>query len=216
MKRFHVHLSVGNLAESVQFYSALFGAEPTVQKADYAKWMVEDPRINFAISTRGAQAGLNHLGFQLDSDEELKAMRDHLSRADTALTEEADAHCCYAVSDKYWVTDPQGIAWETYHTLGSIPVFNDATQASVGCCAPETSTGAADSRTEPAAVACCSGSSERGTAPVRATSAGCCSPGASGPTASTKDPKPAMASACCGSTAVEGTSSTTRKRSCCS
>ena len=140
MKRFHVHLAVDNLADSVRFYSTLFGAEPTVRKADYAKWMVDDPKINFAISSRGSQPGVNHLGFQVDSDEELKGMRERLTAADARLTEESDAHCCYAVSDKYWVTDPQGIAWETYHTLGDIPVFGAAASSSdastsAGCCA---------------------------------------------------------------------------------
>ena len=140
MKRFHVHLAVDNLADSIRFYSTLFGAGPTVEKADYAKWMVDDPRINFAISSRGSQPGVNHLGFQVDSDQELKGMRERLTAADAGLTEEPDAHCCYAVSDKYWVTDPQGIAWETYHTLGDIPVFGEAASSSdvsssSGCCA---------------------------------------------------------------------------------
>jgi catechol 2,3-dioxygenase-like lactoylglutathione lyase family enzyme len=141
MKRFHVHVAVDNMPESIRFYSTLFGAEPTVQKEDYAKWMVDDPRINFAISARGSKPGVNHLGFQMDSDEALKGMRARLAAADSGLTEETDAHCCYAVSDKYWVTDPQGIAWETWHTLGSIPVFNEAPQAVAdrshsGCCTP--------------------------------------------------------------------------------
>lgn len=145
MKRFHVHVAVDNLPESIRFYSTLFGAEPTVQKEDYAKWMVDDPRINFAISARGSKPGVNHMGFQMDSDEALKGMRARLAAADSGLTEETDAHCCYAVSDKYWVTDPQGIAWETWHTLGSIPVFNEAPQAAgdrvkSGCCAPAAAT----------------------------------------------------------------------------
>jgi catechol 2,3-dioxygenase-like lactoylglutathione lyase family enzyme len=121
MKRFHVHVSVGNLDEGIAFYSKLFGDEPTVRKADYAKWMVDDPRINFAISVRGGKPGINHLGFQLDSDEEFRAMHAQLAAADAGLVEELGAHCCYANSDKYWVTDPAGVAWETYHTLGSIP-----------------------------------------------------------------------------------------------
>ena len=145
MKRFHVHLAVENVPDSVRFYSTLFGAAPTVEKADYAKWMVDDPRINFAISSRGSHAGLNHLGFQVDSDEELKGMRDRLTAADAGLTEESDAHCCYAVSDKYWVTDPQGVAWETYHTLGDIPVFGAAATtpgdaSTTGCCGVVAST----------------------------------------------------------------------------
>jgi lactoylglutathione lyase len=141
MKRFHVHLAVDDLAASIEFYSTLFGAPPTVQKPDYAKWMVDDPRINFAISARGARTGVNHLGFQVDSDEELEGMRDRLVAADSGLTEEANAHCCYAVSNKYWVTDPQGIAWETYHSLGDIPVFGTtgeetAPAAESACCTP--------------------------------------------------------------------------------
>lgn len=126
MKRFHVHVAVRSLEDSIRFYSALFGAEPAVRKPDYAKWMVEDPRINFAISTRGGQAGVNHLGFQVDSDVELRSMKDQLAAADAGLVEEAAVRCCYAKSDKYWVTDPQGIAWETWHNLESIPVFGGA------------------------------------------------------------------------------------------
>ena len=99
MKRFHVHVAVPDLAAGIRFYSTLFGAAPAVQKPDYAKWMVEDPRINFAISSRGADPGVNHLGFQLDSDEELKAMRAQLAAADAGLVDEPGARCCYAKSD---------------------------------------------------------------------------------------------------------------------
>jgi catechol 2,3-dioxygenase-like lactoylglutathione lyase family enzyme len=136
MKRFHVHVAVKDLEQSIRFYSTVFGAEPTVVKPDYAKWMVDDPRINFAISARGAESGVNHLGLQVDSDEELHAMRDRLVAADSAMVEEADANCCYAKSDKYWVTDPEGIAWETYHTLGSIPMFgaDSASKVEGECC----------------------------------------------------------------------------------
>jgi catechol 2,3-dioxygenase-like lactoylglutathione lyase family enzyme len=142
MKRFHVHVAVTNLEDSVRFYSSIFGADPTVRKPDYAKWMVEDPRINFAISARGAQPGVNHLGLQVDSDEELEGMRGQLEAADAGLVAEVGAKCCYAKSDKYWVTDPQGIAWETYHSLGAIPMFGADTAPSAepvaasGCCAP--------------------------------------------------------------------------------
>ena len=138
MKRFHVHVAVTDLAQSIRFYSAVFGAEPTVVKPDYAKWMIEDPRINFAISSRGAEAGVNHLGLQVDSDEEFRAMREQLVAADSSIVEETDASCCYAKSDKYWVTDPQGIAWETYHSLGSIPMFgaDSQPQSIAACCAP--------------------------------------------------------------------------------
>jgi catechol 2,3-dioxygenase-like lactoylglutathione lyase family enzyme len=139
MKRFHVHVAVADLAASIRFYSALFAVEPTVRKPDYAKWMIDDPRINFAISVRGGQPGVNHLGLEVDSGEELVAMRAQLANADSRVVEEANAHCCYAQSDKYWITDPQGIAWETYHTLGSIPIFGgharEGAPAPAGCCA---------------------------------------------------------------------------------
>jgi catechol 2,3-dioxygenase-like lactoylglutathione lyase family enzyme len=127
MKRFHVHVSVDNLDESIRFYSTLFAAMPTVQHADYAKWMLEDPRVNFAISTRGQQHGINHLGFQVDTHDELRSLHAQLEAADAQLVQEIDQPCCYARSDKYWVTDPAGIAWETFHTLGSIPVFGEDT-----------------------------------------------------------------------------------------
>lgn len=144
MKRFHVHVAVANLDDSIRFYSTLFGNAPTVQKPDYAKWMVDDPRINFAISTRGSGTGINHLGLQVDSDDELAGMRERLLQADAGLVEEIGANCCYAKSDKYWVTDPQGIAWETYHSLGAIPMFGADGEAAeqaaatpaAGCCAP--------------------------------------------------------------------------------
>lgn len=159
MKRFHVHVAVTDLDASIRFYSTLFGAPPTVAKPDYAKWMVDDPRINFAISSRGSKAGLNHLGFQLDSDEEFQAMHAQLAKADAGLVEEIGVNCCYAKSDKYWVTDPAGIAWETYHSLGSIPMFGseeptESTSASA-CCAPEPATVSASIPVK-ARSACCS------------------------------------------------------------
>ena len=140
MKRFHVHVAVNDITESVRFYSQVFGAEPSVLKPDYAKWMVDDPRINFAISTRaGRGTGINHLGLQVDTDDELKGMRSQLAAADTALVEENAVNCCYAKSDKYWVTDPQGIAWEHFHTRENIPVFsekaNDESTAAACCVA---------------------------------------------------------------------------------
>ena len=140
MKRFHVHVAVNDLDKNIHFYSTVFGAEPAVVKPDYAKWMIEDPRINFAISSRGAETGINHLGLQVDSDEELQAMRDQLLAADSGIVEEMGANCCYAKSDKYWVTDPQGIAWETYHTLGYNPMFGaeSQSQGETACCAPLT------------------------------------------------------------------------------
>ncbi|HTP97376.1 MAG TPA: ArsI/CadI family heavy metal resistance metalloenzyme [Burkholderiales bacterium] len=139
MKRFHVHVAVDNLENAIRFYSNLFGGKPSVVKPDYAKWMLDDPRINFAISNRGHAVGVNHLGFQLDSDDEFKAMRGQLEAADSALVEQTGAACCYARSDKYWVTDPAGVPWETFHSLESVPVFGEDTRskaASVPCCVP--------------------------------------------------------------------------------
>ena len=118
MKRLHVHVSVNDLSASIRFYRTLFAAEPVVTKPDYAKWMLEDPRVNFAISTQRQPAGVNHLGFQVDTDEELRGMRAQLEASDARMLEESEQPCCYATSDKYWVTDPTGIAWETFHTLG--------------------------------------------------------------------------------------------------
>ena len=127
MKRFHLHVSVSDLDESIRFYSTLFAAEPTVQQFDYAKWMLDDPRINFAISTRRQPVGVNHLGLQVDTGEELRGMHAQLQAADAQLIQENEQPCCYARSDKYWVTDPTGIAWETFHTLGNIPVYGEDT-----------------------------------------------------------------------------------------
>jgi catechol 2,3-dioxygenase-like lactoylglutathione lyase family enzyme len=141
MKRFHVHVAVSDLEQSIRFYSTLFGGEPSVRKADYAKWMLDDPRVNFAISLRGGTAGVNHLGLQVDTADELEGMREQLLAADRGLVEEKGASCCYARSDKYWVNDPAGIAWETFHSLGTIPAYGEdvaATHddASARCCAP--------------------------------------------------------------------------------
>jgi catechol 2,3-dioxygenase-like lactoylglutathione lyase family enzyme len=140
MKRFHVHVAVDDLNANIRFYSAVFGAEPSVRKPDYAKWMVEDPRINFAISQRGAKAGLDHLGLQVDTDEELDALRSQVAAAEISRHEQPDATCCYARSDKYWITDPQGIAWETYHTLGGAEIYGVDARTKAGeaaaCCAP--------------------------------------------------------------------------------
>jgi len=151
MKRFHVHVSVQDLPESLRFYSDLFGAPPSVVKDDYAKWMLEDPRINFAISRRGRAAGVNHLGFQVDSDEELKDLREQVSKAGIAALDQAGASCCYAKSDKYWIEDPQGVAWETFHTLGGVPIFGEETRhggEKSACCVPTEKTGSR--------AACCS------------------------------------------------------------
>lgn len=139
MKRLHVHVSVDNLDNSIQFYSGMFGVEPTVVKPDYAKWMLDDPRVNFAISQRGAETGLNHLGIQVESAGELGEMKSRLMSLQPNVEKEEEVACCYAKSDKYWVTDPSGIAWETFHTLDSIPVFGepDKTEPTeTACCVP--------------------------------------------------------------------------------
>lgn len=163
MKRFHVHLHVDDLAQNIAFYSRLFNAEPTRVERDYAKWMLDDPRVNFAISTRGARPGLDHLGFQVDDAEELAELKARAESADMALLDEGQTTCCYARSSKHWITDPQGVAWEHFHTLGDIPLFNEAAApAGAACCAP--------AATEPSrkAAACCTPS----TAP--STTSRCC------------------------------------------
>lgn len=129
MKRLHVHVSVKDLPGAIRFYSQLFASEPVVREDDYAKWMLEDPRLNFAISMHRQPVGINHLGFQVDTDEELRGMRAQLAAADARIVEESDQTCCYAKSDKYWVTDPTGIVWETFHALGSIPIYGEGTAA---------------------------------------------------------------------------------------
>ncbi|MGZ5098590.1 MAG: ArsI/CadI family heavy metal resistance metalloenzyme [Usitatibacter sp.] len=138
MKRFHVHVAVPDLQESIRFYSTLFGAEPAVVKDDYAKWMLEDPRVNFAISQRGGAAGINHLGFQVDHPSELKDIHSRLQAAEAGVTEEKNVSCCYARSDKYWVTDPAGVPWESFHSLGTVPFYNGETKeaAKGACCTP--------------------------------------------------------------------------------
>ena len=144
MKRFHLHVAVEDIEQNVSFYSTLFGTGPTVRKPDYAKWMLEDPRVNFAISKRGAKTGLDHVGIQAENEAELEDVRSRLSRADQSLLKQEQASCCYAKSNKYWVQDPQGVAWEAFHTLGDVPVFGEGTMTGqsampgirAACCAP--------------------------------------------------------------------------------
>jgi catechol 2,3-dioxygenase-like lactoylglutathione lyase family enzyme len=140
MKRLHVHVAVHDLQQSIRFYSALFAAEPAVKKDDYAKWMLDDPRVNFAISTRSAKAGLDHLGIQAENGDELEDLGSRLAQADVAVTAQKGASCCYAKSDKYWTIDPQGIAWESFHTLDSAPMYGQdvrgrPAEAKAACCA---------------------------------------------------------------------------------
>jgi catechol 2,3-dioxygenase-like lactoylglutathione lyase family enzyme len=136
MKRFHVHVRVADLAASERFYSRLFGQEPSRREADYAKWMLDDPRLNFAISTRGEGAGVDHLGFQVDDASELAQLQQRGEQAGMAVQRQGEVSCCYARSEKHWVTDPQGVAWEHFHTLGDVPVYGDGTRAgdSKSCC----------------------------------------------------------------------------------
>ncbi|WP_028451019.1 ArsI/CadI family heavy metal resistance metalloenzyme [Chitinilyticum aquatile] len=138
MKRFHVHVAVDNLEQSIAFYSALFGCTPTVAHPDYAKWQIDDPRINFAISARGAAVGVDHLGIQVDSDEELTELHGRLQATASEILSQEGTACCYAESDKHWVRDPSGIAWEAYHTLATVPTFNrgETAAANSACCAP--------------------------------------------------------------------------------
>ena len=147
MKRFHVHAHVDDLQASVAFYSKMFAAEPARLEADYAKWMLEDPRINFAISTRGKTAGVDHLGFQTDTEEELAELKARAHAADMTLLDEGAVSCCYARSEKHWVTDPQCIAWEHFHTLANIPVFSEKAKPAAdasACCATPVSAKALD------------------------------------------------------------------------
>jgi lactoylglutathione lyase len=163
VKRFHVHLHVENLSANIGFYSKMFGAEPARVETDYAKWMLTDPPVNFAISTRGSQTGVDHLGIQTDNTDELAEMKQRAQSADMALLDEGETTCCYARAEKHWVTDPQGIAWETFHTLDNIPVFSErqagvpaVTQAKeAACCAPSTPSGRPVGIPVKANSACC-------------------------------------------------------------
>lgn len=144
MKRFHVHVAVEDIEQSVGFYSTLFAAEPTVRRADYAKWMLDDPRVNFAISKRGGPVGVEHLGIQAEDEPELTEVYGRLSRAGRPVLEQKAVTCCYANSDKQWVSDPQGVAWETFLTHGEATVYGtggsvEALQAASGgvCCEPQ-------------------------------------------------------------------------------
>ena len=148
MKRLHVHVAVSDLSQSVGFYSALFATQPTVLKTDYAKWMLDDPRVNFAISTRGRESGLDHLGIQVESQEELHEVYARLRQAGGNIIEQGETTCCYAKSEKSWIDDPAGIAWETFHTTGESTVYGDgsgenqariAHEKQAACCAPQAS-----------------------------------------------------------------------------
>ncbi|KQY98266.1 glyoxalase [Pseudolabrys sp. Root1462] len=157
MKRLHVHVAVDDIAKSIPFYSALFAAQPSVTKTDYAKWMLEDPRVNFAISSRGREAGLDHLGIQVESKDELHDVYARLKQAGGAVIEQGETACCYAQSEKSWIDDPAGIAWETFHTTGESTTYGDGsgenearTTGAKACCAPSVSAAPSSSKS-----ACC-------------------------------------------------------------
>ncbi len=162
MKRLHVHIAVDDLVQSVRFYSALFAQRPSVEKPDYAKWALEDPRVNFAISRRGRKAGLDHLGIQVENDGELAEVHARLKAAALPVASQEGAACCYAKSNKHWTVDPQGIAWESFHTLDSVPVYGEdrstASQAAndaSACCAAESSGGEPRTAQVMHAASCC-------------------------------------------------------------
>jgi catechol 2,3-dioxygenase-like lactoylglutathione lyase family enzyme len=146
MKRLHVHMAVENLSQSIGFYSALFAAQPAVVKTDYAKWMLDDPRVNFAISTRGRQPGLDHLGIQVENTDELQEVYARLREAGGNIIEQGQTACCYAKSEKSWIDDPAGIAWETFLTTGESTTYGDGTgerdarvahEKQGACCVPQ-------------------------------------------------------------------------------
>jgi catechol 2,3-dioxygenase-like lactoylglutathione lyase family enzyme len=143
MKRLHVHVAVKDLDASIRFYSQLFAAEPAVRKSDYAKWMLEDPRVNFAISCRGGSPGVQHLGIQVENRAELKEVYGRLHRAEEPVIEEGETTCCYALSEKSWIGDPQGIQWETFLTTGESAIYGTdeirpkhEEETAAACCAP--------------------------------------------------------------------------------
>jgi hypothetical protein len=143
MKRFHVHVGVDDLTQSIRFYSTLFATEPTVIKDDYAKWMLEDPRVNFAISTVSGHSGFSHLGIQAEDETELAEVYDRLAKAEHPIVEAKATTCCYARSDKQWIADPQGVPWETFLTHGEATVYGEGSLAKLrvanetaACCVP--------------------------------------------------------------------------------
>lgn len=147
MKRMHIHVSIDNLNQSIGFYSKLFGCEPTKRKNDYAKWMLDDPRVSFAISARGAKPGIDHLGIQVEEASELDDLRERLKNADMQTFDDGETTCCYAKSDKTWVEDPSGIAWETYRTMEDVDLFSCAAPEETACCVPK--------KTDSEQVGCC-------------------------------------------------------------
>jgi predicted enzyme related to lactoylglutathione lyase len=156
MKRMHVHVGVEDLDRSISFYSALFATQPAVVKSDYAKWMLDDPCVNFAISTRGKRPGLDHLGIQVETKDELNEVYGRLHQAGGTVIEQGQTTCCYAQSEKSWIDDPAGISWETFHTTGESTDYGDGTGERVARVVREESCCAPVAAAEPAeASACC-------------------------------------------------------------
>lgn len=161
MKRLHVHIAVADLQDSIRFYSALFAAEPAVLKPDYAKWSLDDPRLNFAISLRGRKPGLDHLGIEVESGDELAEMNQRLTHAALPVTSQVGTTCCYAKSDKHWTVDPQGIPWESFHSLSNVPLYGQdpapAGATGSACCGDEscgTQPQQSEARTERRSACC--------------------------------------------------------------
>ena len=137
MKRLHIHIGVDQLEEAIGFYTRLFGVEPVKRKPDYAKWMLEDPRVNLAISTRASTKGVDHLGIQVEEEQELADIRQRLNAGNLPVSEEGETLCCYARSDKSWVLDPAGVPWEAYRTMEDVEIFSThPTKANSACCEP--------------------------------------------------------------------------------
>jgi len=156
MKRIHIHVGVENLDEAIRFYSAMFGAQPVKTKPDYAKWMLEDPRVNFAISTRVAKNGVDHLGIQVDDNAELAEIRERVKAAELAVFDEGETVCCYAHSEKSWVQDPSGVAWEAYRTMDDAQVFSSRAAAGASaCCAEKPASKTARCEPSEKTTACC-------------------------------------------------------------
>jgi catechol 2,3-dioxygenase-like lactoylglutathione lyase family enzyme len=167
MKRMHVHVSVRDLDASIRFYTTLFAATPTVRKADYAKWMLDDPHVNFAISARSAPAGIEHLGIQVADSDELHEVYERLEKADAPVLEEGETVCCYAKSQKSWIEDPQGIRWETFLTYGESTLYgSEAPKSVAACCVPSGVSNRAD-----ISASCCTAEDRTR---AKATQSACC------------------------------------------
>ncbi|MEO8461558.1 MAG: ArsI/CadI family heavy metal resistance metalloenzyme [Dokdonella sp.] len=155
MKRMHIHVSVKDIDDSIRFYSGLFASEPTVRKDDYAKWLLDDPRVNFAISTRAQSVGINHLGIQAENAEELAEIEQRAALANLRAEPETSANCCYAQSNKHWLEDPQGIVWEAFHSFGEIPVYGSARNDEQACCPGPKNAAAAQKSAAHSSASCC-------------------------------------------------------------